>query len=161
MPSVQNNTVHPVLTARRGLTYEFTPKHHGGSATASCWLTVITFAEEFSIFDRADGIVVAAPGADNRQVIDVSGKLYGYEILGAENQHLRELGTWGEQMSEYPAPHVGHSWHGYPIWPRRPIASTQFQGQRCRPDSQVFDRMVQLGDITLSHRKRLMKGNFI
>ncbi len=161
MPAVQNNTPHPVLTARRGLTYQFTPKHHGGNANASCWLTALTFAQEFSIFDRADGIVVAVPGADNRQVADAAGNLYGYEVLGAASQHLRELGTWDQQMAEYPVQQAGAPWHGYPIWPIGPLAPPKFQGQRCRPDPLVFDRMVQLGDITASYRKRLKKGDFL
>ena len=161
MPSVQNNTAHPATTARRSLTYVFTPKHHGGSPTASCWLTGISFAQEFSIFDRTDGIVVPA-GIDNRQVSDLLGNLYGYEVLETATQHLRELGTWDQQMAEYPAPHEGSPWHGYPIWPINPVVTPpQYNGQRCRPDHSVFDRMVQLGDITDSHRKRLKTGHFI
>ena len=74
MPSIQNVAQHDDQTARRTLTYEFTPKHHGGNATASCWLTALTLIEEFEIFDRADGFVVAAP-ADNRQVADAAGNL--------------------------------------------------------------------------------------
>ena len=33
VPSVQTDTEHPVRTRRRGLTYVFTPKHHGGDQT--------------------------------------------------------------------------------------------------------------------------------
>ena len=161
MPSVQVSTPHPRPTARRNLQYLFTPKHHGGDATASCWLTAIMLNEEFAIFDRADGIVVAVPG-DDEQVADPDGNLYGYEVLGAANQHLRELGTWDQQMAEYPVQQPGAPWHGYPIWPINPVATgQQFQGQRCRPLPAVFRRMEQLGHITHSHRKRLMKGDFI
>jgi hypothetical protein len=70
VPSVQVDTQHPHLTVRRNLRYLFTPKHHGGNAMASCWLTAITFDEEFAIFNRADGIVVAVPGEDDEQVAD-------------------------------------------------------------------------------------------
>jgi len=162
VPSVQVDIPHHRVTARRRLQYLFTPKHHGGSATASCWLTAITFDEEFAIFDRADGILVALPGGDNEQVADSAGNLYGYEILGGTRQHLRELGTWDQQIAEYPVQQAGAPWHGYPIWPINPIETLpQFQGQRCRPDPGVFRRMEQLGHITAGHRKRLMKGDFI
>ncbi len=161
MPSVQVDTPHPHLTARRNLQYMFTPKHHGASATASCWLTAIAFDEEFAIFNRADGMVVALLGDDDQQVADPAGNLYGYEVMGASNQHLRELGTWDQQMAEYPVQKAGAAWHGYPIWPINPIATPpRFQGQRCRPLPDVFRRMEQLGHITASHRKRLMKGDF-
>jgi hypothetical protein len=111
VPSVQNTTPHPDLTSRRELTYEFTPKHHGGNATASCWLTALTLVEEFEIFDRADGIVIAVP-ADNRQVADVAGNLSGYEILTQGSQHLREIGTWDQQIAEFPVQQAAANWHG-------------------------------------------------
>jgi hypothetical protein len=160
VPSIQNITSHPQQTARRTLTYEFTPKHHGRNATASCWLTALTLVEEFEIFDRADGIVVAAP-ADNRQVADARGNLYGYEVLAGGSQHLREIGTWDQQMAEYPVQQAGTNWHGYPIWPVGPLVPQKYQGQRCRPAPEVFDRMVQIGDITSAQRKRLKKGDWL
>ena len=144
----------------RTFTYEFARKHHGGNATASCWLTVLTLVEEFDIFDCADGIVVPAP-ADNRQVADAAGNLYGYEVLVAGNQHLREIGIWDQQLAEFPVQQDGTNWHGYPIWPVGPLAAHKYQGQRCRPAPEVFDRMVQLGDITSAQRKRLKKGDWI
>lgn len=151
MPSVQSDTEHPVPTSRRGLIYLFTPKHHGGNASASCWLTELTFDEEFAIFDRAD----------EHQVEDSAGNLYGYQVLEASNRHLRDLGSWSQQMAEYPVQRPGSPWHGYPIWPIASMAPPQYQGQRCRPERQVFDRMVELGDITIGQRKRLKKGEFI
>ena len=160
MPFVQNTIAHPDQTARRALTYEFTPKHHGGNATASRWLTALTLVEEFEIFDRADGIVIAAP-ADNRQVADAAGNLYGYEVLVGGSQHLREIGTWDQQMAEFPVQQAGTNWHGYPIWPVGPLAPQNYQGQRCRPAPEVFDRMVQIGDITPAQRKLLKKGDWI
>lgn len=158
MPSIQNDITHPVVTARRALIYVFTPKHHGGNQTASCWLTALTLNEEFTIFDRSDGIVVQPP-ADNRQVADGNGNLYGYERLA--NGSLREIGTWHQQLAEFPVQAAGANWHGYPLWPVGPQAPQNLLGQRCRPDPQVFDRMVQLGDITTGQRKRLKKGDWI
>lgn len=159
MPFVQNNTEHPTLTARRNLTYVFTPKHHGASPTSSCWLSTLTLDEEFAIFDRADGIVVTISYVDNRQVADDDGNLYGYEALS--NGSLREIGTWHQQLAEFPNQREDSVWHGYPIWPTSSQAPVNYQGQKCRPDSKVFDRMFQLGDITSGQRKRLKRGDWI
>jgi len=153
---VQNNTTYPVRTTRRRLGYVFTPKHHGGDATGSRWMTDLTFDEEFAIFDRADGIVVADPTLmDERQVADGNGNLYGYEILPTGSLRLRELGTRLQQMAEFPCQIQGADWHGYPIYP------IQYQGQKCKPAKEVFDRMVQLGDISQAQGKRLKKGDWI
>jgi hypothetical protein len=161
VPSVQTDTKHDVLTNRRNLTYVFTSKHHGGDQAVSRWLTSLPFAEEFEIFDRADGIVVVAP-ADNRQVADSNGNLYGYEILEAGLQHFRELGTWHQQMAEFPVQRPDSDWHGYPIWAiDEELAPQKYAGQKCRPEVGVFDRMVQLGDIDYGQRKRLKKGEWI
>ncbi len=161
MPHVQMNLKHPILTARRGLTYVFTPKHHGASQTSACWLSTLTHNEEFVIFDRADGVVVQPPATDNRQVADPNGNLYGYETLTGGTSALREIGTWHQQLAEFPVQTTGADWHGYPIWPISPQAPQNLQGQRCRPDPRVFDRMLQLGDITAGERKKLKKGDWI
>jgi hypothetical protein len=73
VPSIQDITPHDTVTARRGLNYEFTPKHHGADSEASCWQTEIELEEEFAIFDRADGIVVEQIGGDDQQVADGCG----------------------------------------------------------------------------------------
>jgi hypothetical protein len=122
-------------------------------------LTDLTLDEEFAIFDRADGIVLQPPAVDNCQVADANGNLYGYEKL--MNGSLREIGTWHQQMAEFPVQVAETVWHGYPIWPIGPPAPQNLQGQKCRPDSQVFDRMMQLGVITPGQRKRLKKGDRI
>lgn len=160
VPSVQSDTRHSAKTKRQHITYVFTPKHHGGDRDASCWLTSMPFDEEFAVFDRADGIVVAAP-VDHRQVADSNGNLYGYEILTAGRQHLRELGTWHQQMAEFPVQKPGSDWHGYPIWAIDEVAPQKYLGQKCRPEAGVFDRMVQIGDIDDAQRKRLKKGEWI
>jgi hypothetical protein len=145
VPVVQANFEHDVETTRRNLTYVFTPKHHGGSATASCWDLAMSFDDEFEIFDRADGII--APPAGN---------VYGYTVLA--DGSLAELGTWYQQLAEFPAQASGAVWHGYPIWPIGPMAPQNLQGHRCRPDSSVFDRMRDLGHINDAQRKMLKKG---
>jgi hypothetical protein len=161
VPSVQNDTEHPVQTRRRGLSYVFTPKHHGGDQNASRWLTELPLDEEFAVFDRADGILVAPP-TDNRQVADVAGNLYGYEVLNSGLRHLRDLGTWHQQMAEFPVQNPGAVWHGYPIWPiDQDVAPKKYKGQKCRPSVEVFDRMMQLGDIDHGQRKRLKSRDWI
>jgi len=159
VPSVQINTTHHVSTGRRGLVYVFTPKHHGASLNSACWLTALTLEEEFAFFDRADGVIVQPTVLDNRQVADANGNLYGYESL--PNGSLREIGTWYQQLAEFPVQAAGTAWHGYPLWPIGPHAPQNLQGQKCRPDSRVFDRMVKLGDISPGQRKRLKKGDWI
>jgi hypothetical protein len=143
------------------LTYVFTPKHHGASQTSSRWLPALTLGQEFAIFDRADGVVVQTAVLDDRQVADANGNLYGYETLTTGPLRLREIGTWHQQLAEFPVQAAGADWHGYPIWPIGPQAPQNLQGQKCRPDPQVFDRMVQLGDIAPGERKRLKKGDWI
>jgi hypothetical protein len=158
MSLVQSNTPHSVLTTRRGLVYVFTPKHHGASYRSACWNSDISLEEEFVIFDVADGII-APPGVDNRQVADQSGNLYGHQV--APQGSLRQLGIWHEQLAEFPHQQDGDSWHGYPVWPILPPAPDNLLGQRCRPDSVVFDRMVELGIITNTQSRRLKKGDWI
>ena len=148
----------PTQSTRRNLSYVFTPKHHGASKTASCWQPAMTLDEEFTVFDRADGIVVQAP-ADDRQVADADGNIYGYTVLA--DGTLDELGTWYQQLAEFPAQAAGAVWHGYPIRPIGPLAPQSFQGQKCRPNTSVFDRMFELGDITNGQRKLLKKGEWV
>ncbi len=159
MPSVQTNTPHPVRTARREIVYVFTPKHHGGGGSkAACW-SLPSFEEEFRIFDRADGQTVA-DGQDCGQVADQEGNLYGYEVLPTGS--LRELGTWYQQMAEFPVQQPGESWHGYPIWPNLgPLVPPRLRGERCRPDKSVFVRMELLGHISPAQHKRLKRGDLL
>jgi hypothetical protein len=158
VPSVQSDIQHTVVTSRRRLNYTFTPKHHGASSQSACWLEDLTFDEEFAIFDRADGVVTSSITEDDRQVADAAGNLYGYERL--EDGALRELGTWNQQLAEFPVQDNGATWHGYPIWPIAEIAPQNYQGERCRPAKEVFDRMLELGDINTAQCKRLKKGDF-
>lgn len=159
MPAVQENTVHPVRTARRGLSYVFTPKHHGASLEHACWLNELSFNEEFAIFSRADGIVVEHLYEDNRQIADENGNLYGYQSL--PDGSLLVIGTWHQQLAEFPLQGDGVDWHGYPIWAISNLAPLNYRGEKCRPAKEVFDRMFGIGDITRGQRKRLKKGDWI
>lgn len=147
MPSVQQNTQHPVLTRRRQLQYVFTPKHHGEPGQ-SCWLTELTFDEEFAIFDNADFFVLA----------DTDGNLYGYERRG---NSLRKIGTQYQQIAKFPVPTPGNPWHGYPLYPLSDARSPNRSGQSGRPPKAIFTRMVELGHISTIQAKQLKKGNLI
>lgn len=160
MASVTNDTEHDAVTEHRRLRYIFTVKHHGGDASASCWTQALSLDEEFAIFDRADGALDA--GGVFQQVADKHGNLYGYEGLHGLGPHLRDLGTWGQQLAEFPVQRDGMPWHGYPIWPINPPPHLQkYRGQRCRPDKEVFARMEELGHIDAPRKARLSKGDFI
>jgi len=55
MPIVLDFVTHPVTTKTRGLSYQFTPKHHGGQGHQgqAQWLPSLSLDEEFSVFDLA------------------------------------------------------------------------------------------------------------
>jgi hypothetical protein len=158
VPSVQENTEHGTRTARRRLVYIFTPKHHGALSGSSCWLSDLSLDEEFAIFDRADGIVVQFPYEDDRQVVDEEGNLYGYQVLDGS---LRVIGTWHQQIAEFPFQRDGTPWHGYPSWSIDSNGPENRRNQKCCPSSVVFDRMFALGDINRGQRKRLKRGDWI
>ena len=159
MPSVQVVTLHPSSTVRRGLRYEFTPKHHGADSDAACWLTELGLDEEFAIFDRADGIE-EVEGTDPRQIADEAGNLYGYELI--PDGTMRVIGTWYQQLAEFPVQVDGAIWHGYPIWPlKNELAPENRRGEKCRPTTRVFDRLLEIGVITRQQRKRLGNGKLI
>ncbi len=155
MPFVQVVTPHSVLTVRRNLRYEFTPKHHGADTGAACWSTELGLNEEFALFDRADGIVVEE-GDEHGQIADEVGNLYGCERLA--NGTLRVIGTWYQQLAEFPLHDERAIWHGYPIWPINELAPENRQGEKCRPTKRVFERLLEVGIITQQQRKRLGKG---
>jgi hypothetical protein len=137
---------HPARTRRSNYRYLFTVKHHGGDKKAAMWLPSIDRDTEFSIFDVAD----------DRESADGRGWLYGV-LLGADGQ-LLEIGTWDEQVAEFQPGAEGEPWHGYPQWVVNPLGPGNRRKQRCRPEKQVFDRMVTATMITPIERKRLLAG---
>ena len=138
---------YPVLTRRSGYRYLFTSKHHGGgSSTDSCWRSDVTHDEEFSVFDNADSF----------EIIDERGWLYG--VLSGDGE-LRDLGTWNQQIAEFPLTGAGVPWHGYPIWAVNHEAPGNRKGEKMRPSKQVFLRLEEVGLITARQRKRLLKGD--
>jgi hypothetical protein len=146
-PAGMQGDIHPESTRRSGYRYVFTPKHHGGgSSTDACWSSEVTRLEEFSVFDEADF----------RNISDDQGRLYG--VLRDAESELRYLGTWDQQVAEFPRTREGIPWHGYPIWAVNDEAPPHRSGQDMRPAKEAFQKMEQEGWITTRQRKRLWKG---
>ncbi len=140
---------HPDPTRKSGFRYLFTGKHHGGGTSDdACWSPAITRGEEFSVFDAADFC----------DILDEDGRYYG--VLRGVNGDLRDLGTWQQQVAEFPLAADGTAWHGYPIlWAANDLAPPNRGSHKSRPSKGVFIRMEAANMITLRERKRLYKGD--
>ncbi len=147
MPTLATVVVHEALTERGRYQYQFTPKHHGADPGAAQWLPELTLDEEFTVFDTAD----------LHEVADEDGRLYGVQQL--PDGSLRDLGTWSEQVAEFPVASEGTPWHGYPLWAISPGGPTNRAAEKMKPAKAVFQRMEAAGLITKRQRKRLQKGD--
>jgi hypothetical protein len=140
--------LHPVQTRKRHYSYQFTAKHHGGGkADDARWSEAVSQDEEFSVFDEAD----------YHDIIDDDGRFYG--VLPSPDGILRDLGTWQQQVAEFPRANEGVPWHGYPIWALSELAPPNRSGEKARPAKEVFVKMEQAGLISARQRKRLYKGD--
>ncbi len=139
--------IHPITTRRSGHYYLFYVKHHGGDRDAARWLPTLTRNEEFAVFDTADF----------HDLSDDVGYLYGVR-KGLEGEVL-ELGTWGQQVAEFPFARLNAPWHGYPLYPLKEAGPKNRPGEKHRPSKEVFLKMEAAGLITVQQRKRLRKGN--
>lgn len=148
MPTLAVVVVHTQVTARSGYSYQFTPKHHGANAGAAQWLPGMSLDEEFTVFDTADAFELA----------DDDGNLYGVQREGDES--LRFLGTWYQQVAEFPFSRVGETWHGYPVYPLQDRGPSNRRGEALRPPRTVFTKMMAAGLISDVQRRRLMKGDY-
>jgi hypothetical protein len=143
--------IHPVPTRRSGYRYLFYDKHHGrGGPDAARWLPSLSRDDEFAVFDVAD----EADLADER------GWLYGMRPRDAAG-HIPELGTWGQQVAEFPLARPNDPWHGYPLWPLGEEGPENRKGEKGRPSKRVFLRMEAVGLITQRERKKLYKGDHL
>ena len=71
MEICEAHDIYQRFTQLNELSYCFTPKHHGGRDSRNAtWLPELSRAEEFMVFDMAD----------NHQLADASGNLYGLRI---------------------------------------------------------------------------------
>lgn len=147
MPTLSLIVVHSEVTERSHYAYQFTPKHHGAVPGAAQWLPSLSLDEEFHVFNVAD----------RESLCDNRGWLYGMHKVGDE---LVDLGTWSQQIAEFPAATAGQAWHGYPIWAvNDELAPDNRRGQKMRPDRTVFDKMEAAGMLTKRQRRRLLKGD--
>jgi hypothetical protein len=142
--------IHETHTRRSSYQYLFSEKHHGsGTPDDARWLEALTREEEFSVFDDADW----------HQIADPCDRLYG--VLGDGGDGLRDLGTWQQQIAEFPFANAGIPWHGYPLWPVNKHSPSNRRSERVRPTKEVFILMEQTGLITSRQRKRLYKGDHV
>jgi len=140
--------IHPEPTRRSRYFYLFSGKHHGGGRDDDArWAEDISRDEEFSVFDEADF----------HDISDEDGRLYG--VLPTPARGLRDLGTWQQQMAEFPLANENVPWHGYPIWAVNQDAPSNRSDQKMRPAKEVFRKMEREGLITKRQRKRLFKGD--
>jgi hypothetical protein len=146
MASATRDIEHPVQTERRRLRYLFTAKHHGGDPEAATWLPSLDDDVEFSIFNQAD----------RDDLSDDKKRLYGARRDG--DGGLGCIGTWGQQIAEFPYARPNEAWHGYPLWPLYDWAPESRQGEDLRPSKVVFLKMEGVGLLTKRERQRLFKG---
>lgn len=143
--------VHPDRTRRSGYAYQFYDKHHGrGAPDAARWLPEIGHNEEFRIFDVADW----------NEIHDEDGRLYGVRTR-TQDGDLPDLGTWGQQIAEFPVARENEAWHGYPLWPLLQGSPQNRKGEKSRPSKVVFSRMIEVGMLTTRERKRFLKGEHV
>jgi len=138
---------HHTLTGRSSYRYQFTPKHHGADSDAAQWLPSMTLDEEFVVFDEAD----------EHELNDDDGNLYG--VQRDDDGEVRYIGTWNQQIAEYPVAREAEPWHGYPLYPLIELGPENRRGQKGRPAKEVFDKMADAGVITRRQRRRLLKGD--
>jgi hypothetical protein len=142
--------IHPVRTVRSGYHYQFYDKHHGQDRHAAQWLPEITRQEEFAIFEAAD----------SNDISDERGWLYGIRPRDDAN-NIQELGTWGQQLAEFPFARRNETWHGYPLWPLIEMGPENRRGEKLRPAKVVFFRLEGAGMLSPQERKRLNKGRHL
>ena len=147
MPTLAAIVIHGQPTRRSGYRYQFTPKHHGADPEAAQWLPSLRLEEEFAVFDAAD----------EHELSDDDGRLYG--VLRNADEALRDIGTWQQQLAEFPRASQGVPWHGYPIWAVNAQAPPNRSSEKVRPAKEVFAKMERAGLITARQRKRLYKGD--
>jgi hypothetical protein len=135
---------HPETTRRSRYRYCFTSKHHGGGSSEDAQWNIPP-EDEFFIFDTADFLEVCE-----------SDETY-YGVLPAGGQ-LTDVGTWAQQVAEFPKASPGSPWHGYPIWAVNDEAPPNRSSAKLRPSKAVFLKMETVRLITKQQRKRLLKG---
>ena len=136
--------IHPVPTRRSGYRYLFYVKHHGGDSRAAQWLPSMSHEEEFGVFDAAD----------QNEISDEREWLYGIRPRD-EAGLIPDLGTWEQQIAEFPRARPNEAWHGYPLLALSDAAPDNRKREKCRPSKAVFLKMEAAGMLRDRERKRL------
>lgn len=141
--------LHLTPTRRSRYRYFVYDKHHGrGGPKASQWALDVSEDEEFGIFDQAD----------DRNLSDDRGNLYGIR-LGPEPEHqILSLGTLGQQIAKFED--SGPHWHGYPLGPLEDNLDPPHPPKRTLPRD-VLQKMVDAQLLTKEQRKRLLRGKHV
>ena len=143
--------IHPVPSRVSGYRHQFYDKHHGrGAPDVARWLPEMSEDEEFAVFDTADA----------NGISDERGWLYGVRPRYDDGE-IPDLGTWGQQIAEFPHARPNETWHGYPLWPLVEAGPDNRRGEKSRPPKDVFLRMEVAEMLTRRERKRLQKGDHL
>src|SRR5438552_3288422 len=96
--------LHPLPTRRNGHRYFFYDKHHGrGGPEAAQWALDLSEDHEFGIFDQADDLDLS----------DERGNLYGIRLGPEPERRVLALGTLRQQIAKFPASQGRPHWHGF------------------------------------------------
>jgi hypothetical protein len=143
--------LHPVPTRRNAYRYFFYDKHHGrGGPEAAQWALDLGEDEEFGIFDQADDL----------ELSDEHGNLYGIRLDLQPQRRILALGTLRQQVAKFPRAHVGQEWHGFPLGPLDRNLDPPHPPERALPKD-ALQKMVDAQLLTREERKRLLKGKHV
>lgn len=145
MPFLTKDELHPVAT-KCGKRYLFTKKHHGG--VGSQWHPDLTKEEEFSVFCVAD----------ENEIADSRKWLFGMLMTSGK---LKCVGTQKQSVAGFPFTRGKQPWHGFPLYPLKEQGPKNRRGQQCRPEANVFKKLVKAGLLTPGQMGRLQKGQHI
>lgn len=153
MDACPDEAIHDQATRRSHLTYCFTAKHHGaGLKSDSRWSPALSRQEEFAVFDMAD----------ENQLSDADGNLYGLRIAGlGEQRRILALGSRNELIARFWAEDAEAPWHGHPLWPVITRDSLNRKKQGNAPPKAVFDRMVEANVLTEVQAARIRTARHI
>jgi hypothetical protein len=143
--------VHPVPTRRNNHRYFFYDKHHGrGGPEAAQWTPDLSEDEEFGIFDQADDLDLS----------DGHGNLYGIRLGPEPERRVLALGTLRQQIAKFPEALGRPHWHGFPLGPLEKNLDPPHPPERALPKD-ALQKMVDARLLTREERKRLLKGKHV
>jgi hypothetical protein len=126
--------------------YCFSEKHHAvGDSPHAQWKNDLRPCDEFAVFDLAD----------LHNIADEQGRdLFGVHCIEAA---VRQLGTRGEYVAKFEFPTGPCPWHGYPLWPIKPLSTDKNVRHGPAPQS-ILRKLADAGVISQKARRRLSVG---